>query len=119
MKEFIIGRGNGMKCAILGLKRLIKEHSIIAQLCIATFFIAIGIFFNITKIEWIFQLLCFGLVLSVEGLNTAIEELCDFVHPERHPKIGLIKDIGAGAVLFTGIFSFIVMVIIYYPYIFN
>ncbi len=119
MKLFMIGRFNGMKYAIVGLKRLFKEHSIIAQLCVAAFFTALGFYFHITKTEWIFQMLCFGLVLSVEGLNTAVEELCDFVHKDRHPKIGEIKDIGAGAVLFTGIFAFIVMIIIYYPYIFN
>jgi len=119
MKAFLAGRYNGMKCAIVGLKRLVKEHSIIAQLCTAIFFIVAGFYFQITRIEWMFQLVCFGLVLSVEGLNTAVEELCDFVHPERHTKIGKIKDIGAGAVLITGIFSFIIMVIIYYPYIFD
>lgn len=119
MKAFLEGRYNGMRCAIVGLKRLLKEHSIIAQLCIAVFFMALGFFFKINRIEWIFQFVCFGLVLSVEGLNTALEELCDFVHPERHPKIGMIKDIAAGAVLLTGIFSFIVMVMIYYPYIFT
>jgi diacylglycerol kinase (ATP) len=119
MKAFLAGRYNGLKCAIVGLKRLVKEHSIITQLCIAAFFITAGFYFQISRIEWMFQLFCFGLVLSVEGLNTAVEELCDFMHPEHHPKIGMIKDIGAGAVLLTGIFSFIIMVIIYYPYIFS
>ena len=38
-------------------------------------------------------------VLAVELLNTAIEKLCDHVHPHHHPDIGKIKDAGSAAVL--------------------
>jgi diacylglycerol kinase (ATP) len=40
------------------------------------------------------------LMLSAEFLNTAIEKLCDHVHPGRHPMIGTVKDLAsAGAFL--------------------
>lgn len=39
------------------------------------------------------------ILLSVELLNTAIEKLCDHVHPTWNPSIGLIKDLGSAAVL--------------------
>jgi diacylglycerol kinase (ATP) len=39
-----------------------------------------------------------ALVLSAELLNTALEELCDYVQPERAPQIGATKDIAAAAV---------------------
>jgi diacylglycerol kinase (ATP) len=39
------------------------------------------------------------LVLAVELLNTAVEKLCDHVMPDRHPTIGLVKDLGSAAVL--------------------
>ena len=42
-------------------------------------------------------ILTIGLIMSLEGLNTAIEEIADFIHPEHHKKIGLIKDLAAGA----------------------
>jgi diacylglycerol kinase (ATP) len=42
------------------------------------------------------------IVIVVELLNTAVEALCDHVTPERHPTIGVIKDIGSAAV-FTAI----------------
>jgi diacylglycerol kinase (ATP) len=32
-------------------------------------------------------------------LNTAIERLCDRLHPERDPAIGYVKDLGSAAVL--------------------
>ncbi len=39
------------------------------------------------------------LLVAVELLNTAIEKLCDHVTPERHPRIGLVKDLGSAAVM--------------------
>ena len=40
----------------------------------------------------------YKVVLAAELLNTAIEELCDYVQPERAPQIGATKDIAAAAV---------------------
>lgn len=62
-------------------------------------------------------LVCFA-VLSVEMLNTAIEKICDFVHPEFSERIGLIKDISAGAVLLLAFVSVIIGLLIYPQYIF-
>jgi diacylglycerol kinase (ATP) len=40
------------------------------------------------------------LMLSAEFLNTAIEKLCDHLHPDRHPAVGTVKDLAsAGAFL--------------------
>jgi diacylglycerol kinase (ATP) len=38
------------------------------------------------------------LLIAVELLNTAIEKLADHVTPDRHPQIGLVKDLGSAAV---------------------
>ena len=38
-------------------------------------------------------------LLAAELLNTAIEDLCDFVEPRFDPRIGRIKDIAAAAVM--------------------
>lgn len=38
------------------------------------------------------------LLLAVELLNTGLEKLSDHVTPERHPQIGLVKDLGSAAV---------------------
>ncbi len=53
-----------------------------------------------------FQTIVIGMVLVAEAANTAIEEVADFIHPEYHEKIGLIKDIAAGAPSFAAIFFF-------------
>jgi diacylglycerol kinase (ATP) len=38
------------------------------------------------------------LLLAVELLNTALEKLADHITPERHPQIGIVKDLGSAAV---------------------
>jgi diacylglycerol kinase (ATP) len=53
--------------------------------------------------------------MSVEGLNTAIEKVADFIHPNYDERIGFIKDIAAGAVLFAAITAVIIGLIIYIP----
>ena len=62
-------------------------------------------------------LVCF-LVLIAETINTAIEKICDFVEPNFNKKIGLIKDIAAGAVILATLLSIIVGVLVYHKYFF-
>jgi diacylglycerol kinase len=119
MYDFITGRIKGGGYAIKGAWLLLKhEPSIQVQFVLAILVTAAGFYFNITATEWILQLLAIGLVMGIEGLNTAIENIADFVHPDYHTKIGLIKDVAAGAVFFTAVIAAIIGVIIYFPYIF-
>ena len=57
------------------------------------------------------------LLLAVETLNTAIEMVCDFVQPERDPKIGKVKDVAAGATAVTEIGAAIVVAVLLWPHI--
>ncbi|MBD0822511.1 diacylglycerol kinase family protein [Aestuariibaculum marinum] len=118
-ESFFINRlksvGYAFKGAVLLLK---KEASIKIQFVIALCVCAAGFFFNISPTEWILQLFAIGLVMSIEGINTAIEEIANFVHPEHHHKIGYIKDIAAGAVFIASVFASIIGFIIYLPKIF-
>jgi diacylglycerol kinase (ATP) len=74
-----------------------------------------GFYFEISAVEWMLQIFAIGLVMSIEGLNTAVEEIADFVHPDFHNKIGFIKDVAAGAVFFAAITAIIIGCIIYIP----
>jgi diacylglycerol kinase (ATP) len=40
-------------------------------------------------------------VLAVELLNTAVEKLCDRLHPDQNELIGYVKDLGSAAVLMS------------------
>ena len=77
-----------------------------------------AVYFGINRMEWMMQILVFGLVLGIEGLNTAVEKIADFVHPDFHQRIGFIKDIAAGAVFFAALTALVIGCIIYFPYLF-
>ncbi len=95
-----------------------KEASIKIQLVIAIVMTIAGFYYHISPTEWMFQLLAIALVMGLEGLNTAVEEIANFVHPEYHQKIGYIKDVAAGAVFIAAILAAIIGGIIYVPKVF-
>ncbi|MBZ9620483.1 diacylglycerol kinase [Psychroflexus lacisalsi] len=94
----------------------LKEDSFKFQLLFSFIFILAGFYFKITDSEWFAQLGVMALVLSIEGINSAVEQLADYIQPNYDEKIGKIKDIAAGAVMVAGIFAFVVLLIIYIPY---
>lgn len=106
------GCGYALKGALLLLK---TEASIQVQAVIAIIMTVAGFYFEISATEWMFQIFAIGLVMSIEGINTAVEEIADFVHPDFHNKIGFIKDVAAGAVFFAAITAVIIGCIIYIP----
>lgn len=115
-ESFLVNRMKGAKYALKGAFILIRtEASIQAQFSIAVILTCAGFYFNISNSEWMFQILTIGLIMSVEGINTAVEEIADFIHPDFHHKIGLIKDIAAGAVFIAALAGLIIGVIIYVP----
>ena len=116
--KFVTGRLKSVQYVFQGIFYLVRnEPPVIVHTLTSLMWVILGFSFGITTNEWIIQLLCIGIVLSVEGLNTAVEKLCDFVHPEHHKTIGIVKDIAAGSVGFAVIPVTIVLMIIYYPYV--
>lgn len=115
-QRFIRGRLKSFVYAFLGAYKLVTtEHSIMVQFCIAILVTIAGFYFDISTTEWLFQILAIGLVLSIEGLNTALEKTADFIHPQFDERIGFIKDIAAGAVFFAALSALATGIIIYYP----
>ena len=118
-ESFLVNRIRSVGYAFKGAVLLItKESSIKIQLCIAILVTIAGFYFEISKTEWLIQILAIALVMGLEGLNTAVEEIANFVHPEYHKKIGYIKDVAAGAVFIAAICVAIIGGIIYFPKIF-
>jgi diacylglycerol kinase (ATP) len=113
---FLVHRIKSFGYALKGMLLLLKtESSIQIQFFLALLVTAAGFYFEISATEWILQVITIALVMSIEGLNTALEKLCDFIHEDYDPKVGFIKDIAAGAVFFTAIAALIVALIIYLP----
>jgi len=78
-----------------------------------------NIILSVTPLEWIITLVCSGIVLSLELVNSAIEKTIDFVTDEIHYLAGAAKDYSAGAALIMSIVALIVAIIIYIPYVLN
>ncbi|GMN05015.1 diacylglycerol kinase family protein [Croceitalea sp. MTPC5] len=115
-ESFLVNRIKSVGFAFKGLFLLIRtEASIKIQFVIAVVMTALGCYFGLSTTEWILQCLAIGLVMGIEGLNTAVEKTADFVHPEFDEKIGFIKDISAGAVMIVSIMATIAGLLIYIP----
>ena len=112
----IRGGGYALKGALLLLRH---EASIQVQFVISILVCIAGWYFDITRTEWMFQFVAIGMVMSAEGLNSAIEAMADFVHPDFHNKIGHIKDIAAGAVFIAALIAIVIAGFIYIPYLTN
>lgn len=118
-ENFIINRIKSVGYAFKGAFLLIKtEASIKIQACIALVITVAGFYYDISNMEWIMQFFAIGMIMGIEGLNTAIEKTADFIQPEFDDKIGFIKDISAGAVMLVSIAASIIGLIIYVPKIF-
>mgnify|MGYP000309150240 CR=1 FL=1 len=115
-ESFLVNRIKSVGFAFKGAFLLIRtEASIKIQLFIAIVMTIAGFYFKISNLEWILQIFAIGMVMGIEGLNTAVEKIADFIHPEFDEKIGFIKDVAAGAVMLVSIASTIIGLIIYLP----
>lgn len=118
-ESFLVNRIKSVGFAFKGALLLIRtEASIKIQVFIAIVMTIAGFYYNISTTEWILQLFAIALVLGIEGMNTAIEKISDYIQPEFDVKIGFIKDISAGAVMLVSIVVSIIGLIIYLPKIF-
>lgn len=105
--------------ALNGIKMAFKEESNFRIHVVATIVvIGAGLYFKLSTTEWLAIIIVIGLVLLTELLNTAIENIADFISPERHEKIKTIKDIAAAAVLISVIVALMAGLLIFVPKVF-
>ncbi|WP_010135402.1 diacylglycerol kinase family protein [Ochrovirga pacifica] len=115
-KNIVVDRILSLGYAIKGLWLLLQTENAIKVHVISTLLLTIvGFIFQLSATEWMFQFLTLGLVIGVEALNTSIEKIADYIQPNFDPKIGTIKDVSAGAVLFSAVYGAVVVGIIYIP----
>ena len=94
-------------CAFRGLIYTVRtEKNYKYYLVIAIVFLIINIASKIDFYGYIFYIITVTGVLASECANTAVEHICNKITKKIDPDIKLIKDIGAGIVLFWGIAFF-------------
>lgn len=99
--------------AFSGLFSSFRDKSVIIQLCFMLCAIVAGFIFQLSMIEWCIILFCCGLVIICEIINTCIEKIMDFIHPDYHEQVKVIKDMAAGFVMLAAIIALIIGVMIF------
>ena len=104
------------KDAISGIINTIPtERNLKIQVITMIFVIAAGLIVRLSSIEWIICIIIFGLVISAELFNTAIEKTLDYINEDYCDEFKFIKDASAAAVLVLAIASAIIGLIIFVP----
>lgn len=112
MKKFI----KAISFALQGMKQFFShDRNGQIQTVIGITAITLGCIVSISSYQWVLVLFCIGLVISLEMINSAIERYCDLVTMDFHPRIKIIKDVAAGAVLVASITSLVIGLIIFIP----
>jgi diacylglycerol kinase (ATP) len=101
-----------------GLWRFFRsEHNAWIHLGATIVVITAAAIFRIPGPEAAVLALAIGLVWVAEIINTCLEKAMDLISRERHPQIGFIKDLAAGAVLVASIAALVTGALIFAPYI--
>ena len=116
MKSFFQSFGFAIKGILSALK---TERNFKIQFATGLLVITAGLYYNITVSEWCVVLLTIALVLGLELMNSAMENMVNLVTKERNPLAGKIKDFAAGAVLIVSIISAVIGILIFWKYIFH
>lgn len=103
------------RCALRGIFFASKERNFRIDIIFALFTIALGFICQISALEWLVVIACFGLVMGGEAFNSALESIVDLVSPDYHALAGKAKDCAAGAVLIFAGGSFVIGCIIFIP----
>lgn len=116
MKSFLYSRIQAFRHAFRGLFYVMKTQRnawIHTAITLAVF--VVGIWLEISLIEWAIIILTIALVFMAEFINTAIEAVVDLASPNKHPLAKIGKDVGAAAVLVSAIASVLVGLLILGP----
>lgn len=93
-----------------------RVPSVKLGIAISLVVVGLGLLLRFTVLEIALLVVVGTLLLAVETLNTALEMLADYVQPERDPRIGKLKDVGAAATAFTEIGGAAVLLLILVPH---
>lgn len=92
-----------------------KEKNFQIHCVVAVLAILAGCLLPLSNLEWVVIVLCIGIVLGFELLNTAVEHICNMVQPGFSPLVKIIKDVSAAAVLLSVVMAVVCGAIIFLP----
>ena len=112
MKKFLASLGH----AIHGIRHAVAEERNL-KIQLAAFILAMvaALLLRISRLELLAVLGISALVLALELANTALERLADRVSSEPDSRIGIAKDVMAGAVLLAAVFAAVIGLLVFLP----
>jgi len=105
-----------VRAAIAGLGHaLAHEVNLQFELAAAVVVIGLGLWVQLSTVEWAILILTILAVMSLELINTAFEHLADLSRPRLDPLVKVAKDVSAGAVLLASLGAVAVGVLVFAP----
>lgn len=102
------------KYAWNGLKILFREeHNARVHLVFSILAVCMGLFLEISAMEWLVVTISIGFVVALEIINTSVENIANLISLETNHQIKRIKDLSAAAVFIASITSVIVGLIVF------
>ena len=92
---------------------LTQERNLKVMLAAGGLTIVGGLLVGLDALSWAIVLVCCGIIIAAELINTAIEKVVDLVSPEFHPLAGQAKDIAAAAVWVMALLVAIVGILVF------
>ena len=116
MKKLI----SSFKYAFQGIQyAFTTQRNIKVHFAIGIIVLLLGIYLKLNLLEWCILFLTINMVITGEMINTALEKTIDLVTEEYRILAKIVKDVAAGAVLISDIFSVIIGILLFYPKIFG
>jgi len=117
MDKLFIRRLQSFAYALQGVAVLVRTQPNALIHLLATILVCVaGWYIGLSRAEWLWIVVAIVLVWSAEAFNTALEQLADALHPERHPGIGRAKDVAAAAVLISALGAAAIGVLVFMPH---
>lgn len=102
--------------AFNGLRILFhEEHNSRIHFFASVLVVIAALLFKLNTYEWIAIIFSIGLVITAEIINTAVENIADFLTTEQNNHIKKIKDLAAAAVLVSALTALTIGLIIFLP----
>ncbi|KXB67488.1 putative undecaprenol kinase [Parvimonas sp. KA00067] len=103
-------------CAFKGIVYVFKnERNFKFHILFSALVLLCSLFFKLSYIELSVILIMIAIVLTLEIINTIIENIMDFLCKDYNVNIKIIKDMASGAVLVSAFISIIVGLLIFVP----
>ncbi len=103
-------------CAFKGIIYIFKtERNFRFHIMFSVLVLLCSLIFNLSYLELSVILIMIAVVLTLEIINTIIENIMDFLCKDYNLNIKIIKDMASGAVLVSAFISIIVGLLIFIP----